>query len=314
MTVHRDLTITAVRNQLTAMCCESYDLGLRVEDKLGMINHKGLSACEVGDRIQWLKAKNLAGSHVYIRPHGSMGLILVDDISHGTIELMKVQGVVPALVVETSPDNFQVWVRVSNTPLDFSLATQVARILAKRFNGDLASADWSHYGRLAGFTNRKPAYVDGRGYFPYSKLHSPRSGELCTDANNILSRAKRQLRARARKITEETQGLSSPLPTSSSRAELAYQSLASQIEARYSPKVDYSRLDWMVVKSMLLTGYSEAEIAFSLLKHSPNLDSRKGDYQERYVARTVKAAREKIKQDLQRVQGDLSSSPEHHQA
>jgi hypothetical protein len=61
----------------------------------------------------------------------------------------------PALVVETSSHNFQVWLNHGRT-LDQKTSTCAAKELAKRFGGDPSSADWRHFGRLAGFTNRKP--------------------------------------------------------------------------------------------------------------------------------------------------------------
>jgi len=55
-------------------------------------------------------------------------------------------------------------VRLSATPLLPDLATAAARELAERYGGDPHAADWCHYGRLVGFTNRKPEHTraDGR--------------------------------------------------------------------------------------------------------------------------------------------------------
>jgi hypothetical protein len=42
--------------------------------------------------------------------------------------------------------------------------------LATRFDGDLGAADWPHFGRLAGFTNRKPKYAMEDGRFPFVRV------------------------------------------------------------------------------------------------------------------------------------------------
>ena len=70
---------------------------------------------------------------------------------------MKRSGFSPALVVETSPGNFQAWVKHPRK-LDSELGTAAARALAEKFGGDTGAADWRHYGRLAGFANRKAKY------------------------------------------------------------------------------------------------------------------------------------------------------------
>ena len=66
---------------------------------------------------------------------------------------MAKTGFEPAVVVETSPDNFQVWLNHGHVLSDRVLSTLVARQLASRFGGDRGSCDWRHFGRLAGFTN-----------------------------------------------------------------------------------------------------------------------------------------------------------------
>jgi hypothetical protein len=46
-------------------------------------------------------------------------------------------------------------------------STAVAREPAQRFSGDPGASDWRHFGRLAGFTNRKPAYLQPNGLYPF---------------------------------------------------------------------------------------------------------------------------------------------------
>ena len=57
---------------------------------------------------------------------------LVDDLTRTGIAQMKRSGFSPALVVETSPGNFQAWVKHPRR-LDSELGTAAARALAERF-------------------------------------------------------------------------------------------------------------------------------------------------------------------------------------
>jgi hypothetical protein len=107
--------------------------------------------------ISWLRLKNAEGRNIYIRPAGEHSLSLIDDASIQVIEHLKSEGFAPAVVLETSPGNFQAWLHHGQI-LPKLLSTLAARLLASRFGGDLASADWRHYGRLAGFTLWPTAY------------------------------------------------------------------------------------------------------------------------------------------------------------
>jgi hypothetical protein len=51
-----------------------------------------------------------------------------------------------------------------------NMGSWAAKELAKRFAGDLSSADWRHFGRLAGFTNQKPERPLPNGLAPFVRL------------------------------------------------------------------------------------------------------------------------------------------------
>ena len=97
-----------VRAQLRAMSCERFDLGIR-RDAGEMILREGQGAFEIEQAIKWLRHENGKGAHIYIRPAGTHSLSLIDDLTAEVIERMKVEGFEPAVVVETSPNNFQAW-------------------------------------------------------------------------------------------------------------------------------------------------------------------------------------------------------------
>ena len=159
-----------VRQQLRAMSCERFDLGIR-RGAGEMILREGQGAFEIEEAIKWLRHENGKGAHIYIRPAGTHSLSLIDDLSADTIERMKREGFGPAVVVETSPNNFQVWLNHGQV-LGATMSTRAAKELAKRFGGDPSSADWRHFGRLAGFTNPKPERQLPSGMRPFARLRS----------------------------------------------------------------------------------------------------------------------------------------------
>jgi len=217
----------AVERQVHAMGCDTFEVGMfnpAYQNKL---------TGEIGERMElrtWsketllkdetiahLKLKNMKGCNIYIRPAGEHGLTLVDDLKASTIEQMKKAGFQPAVVVETSPNNYQVWLKHGLT-LAKDVSTAAARLCAEKFGGDLGSADWRHFGRLAGFTNRKLKYQMDSGHFPFVRLREysgqqyDRRGDLIQQAEGVVAqaRATEQQRREAwqnRPATVDRQGL-----------------------------------------------------------------------------------------------------------
>ena len=121
----------------------------------------------------------------YIRPAGVHSLSLLDDLTAEAIERMKAEGFEPAVVVETSPNNFQVWLNHGQI-LEVVTSTRAAKQLAERFGGDPSSADWRHFGRMAGFTNPKPERQLASGLRPFARLRSAK-GRVYSQAVEFLA-------------------------------------------------------------------------------------------------------------------------------
>ena len=159
-----------VRAQLLAMGGRRFDLGVR-RDGGEMVLREGQDAFAVAEAVKWLRHENAKGAHVYIRPAGVHSLSLLDDLTAEAIERMKAEGFEPAVVVETSLNNFQVWLNHGEI-LSATTSTAAARQLAERFEGDPSRADWRYFGRLAGFTNSKPERQLASGLRPFARLRS----------------------------------------------------------------------------------------------------------------------------------------------
>jgi RepB DNA-primase from phage plasmid len=154
--------------QLEALGAKCFDIGVKRIDGT-MILREGWGAKQVLKSLLWLRRENLNRGHIYVRPAGAHGLSLVDDLRAGALTRMKAEGFEPAAVVETSPGNFQAWLKHGGV-LDEAASTRVAKMLAELYGGDLGSADWRHFGRLAGFTNPKPNRRLESGLQPFARL------------------------------------------------------------------------------------------------------------------------------------------------
>jgi hypothetical protein len=119
--------------------------------------------------VGWLCFQNAHGRNIYVRPKGEHHLSLVDDLTAAAIQKMQADGFAPAVVVETSPGNFQAWLNHDQV-LPKQLSTVAARALAERYGGDKGAADWRHFGRLCGTTNRKSKHCREDGSYPFVRL------------------------------------------------------------------------------------------------------------------------------------------------
>jgi len=285
-----DRTGAAVRAPLAGMGCALYEVGLLDRARDAMLDRMW-DAARVEASIAWLKRQNASGDDIYIRPRGSVGLLFVDDLAAAAVVRLRADGLAPAVVVESSPGNFQAWVRVSVAPIAPALASAAARELAVRYGGDPQSAAWRHYGRLAGFTNRKPSRRQPTGLPPYALLRHA-GGGLVARAADLLRVAEERV-----KETEEL-ALAASFSGPQGRAVIglapAYRRHMERLLTLY-PEANPSRLDWMVCKELALAHRDTdpdalgRALAEAIRVGSPNLAARKARHADDYIGRTVRA-------------------------
>ena len=188
----KNRTLLAVEQQIAAMGCEVYEIGLYKPHVSGTDTREPEMLPRTWDRatllksVPWLRYQNSQGRNIYIRPKGEHHLSMVDDLTTGTIKRMKAEGFGPTLVVETSPGNFQAWLNHGQI-LPQRLSTLAARELAEKFGGDKGAADWRHFGRLAGFTNRKARYQSLDGAYPFVRITVARQANVYSSAGDFVA-------------------------------------------------------------------------------------------------------------------------------
>ena len=291
-------TIRAVERQLKALGERAYDIGVRPQD--GAFIYHSWTPAETVTNIAWLRQRNAAGDHIYVRPAAplpmSSGILLIDDLTQQSLARMKEDDTDPAATIETSPGNYQTWVRVSAESIDAEVATMAAKILAKRYGGDTNSADFRHYGRLAGFT--KPGYRNKTtGLAPFVMLRTSRTPArihttILVDAIHALAEQDRYAESR-----NQIQPVTAP---EAQTANGMYKGYAQAILNRFADKPwskspDWSRMDWMIGHDMLMNGETPAKVVESILAGSPDLETRHKGRVEKYVHHTVNKLRTLLK-------------------
>jgi RepB DNA-primase from phage plasmid len=280
-----DRTATAVGLQLGAMACAQYEVGV-YDASARRMAPRLLTADGIMSSLGWLKHKNAGGVDIYVRPFGSVGLLLVDDVTPASLKQLYADGLDPAAVVMTSPDNYQAWVRIAASPIGEGLATAAARELARCYGADLAAAKWRQYGRLAGFTNRKPKHRQADGRYPFVLFVVGRRG-VAPAATELLSQVADQVDA---SVVPRRGDVSFSAPRTAIVCVLVdeYRRAVHDHCQRYQVD-DWSRLDWMVTYDLAVAHpeATAAELAHAIAQSSPNVGDRHRGRVEAYALHTA---------------------------
>jgi hypothetical protein len=231
--------------------------------------------------VKWLRLQNLEGRNIYIRPKGEHNLSLVDDLSAEAVQRMRSTGFKPAAVVETSPGNFQAWLKHPRV-LSRELSTAAARALANDFGGDQGAADWRHFGRACGFANRKPKHRQEDGLFPFVRLRDA-NGREYQAAEQFLARVSARLCELAAERDMARKNLQVSRPSAGLRGIESF---------RQNPIYggDGTRSDLAYAIYALSHGASEAEVEATIrsrgLGHKGS-ERRQSEYVERTISKAA---------------------------
>jgi hypothetical protein len=148
-------------------------------------------------------ATNTCGGNVFMRlgpaaRDAHPGIVMLDDLTANAVEQLSHDGFEPCLVVETSPCNYQAWIRLmAEGTVGYGVVAQVMRHLAQVYGGDERAISPRQPGRIPGFTNRKPKHQLADGKFPFVKLTAARPGRVASNGAELVHRIARHGTARA---------------------------------------------------------------------------------------------------------------------
>jgi hypothetical protein len=300
------ITWQAIRRQLAAMPNDLYLIRLiHRQTRRPFPGERLWTAVQLLNvtTIRFLRVRNREGCDVYIQPfagYRNAGYILVDlDRTDWTVvERMRKHGHDPCVVVETSPGHLQAWVRLSISPLEPAVATAVSKQLAHTYGGDLASTDWRHLGRLAGFTNQKPQRLTLGGYAPWVKVVHTQAG-LAPQADALLQSVfalapigppAQEMHPAAPSVSLSVFPQSAPTRIAAAEAQKIYGGCVQRWHIRQRfPQPDWSIVDLWVARHLLLQGTPPAQVQDILRLASPNFPRRHGDSED-YLRRTIARA------------------------
>jgi hypothetical protein len=290
------LTWQAIRRQLAAMPSDLYLVRL-IHHLTGrpFPGERLWTATQLvgASTIRFLRARNCEGCDIYIHPYAedqNSGYVLVDlDRADPTaVDRMRANGHDPCVVVQSSPGHLQAWIHLSSSPLEPTVATAASRHLAHIYGGDPASTDWRHLGRLAGFTNQKPARRTLDRYAPWVRLVHARAG-LAPRGESLLASVRQSIPSPPSPFPTDWT-TADPDPPNTAEAVTIYQNCMQRwhIRDRF-PQPDWSIVDLWVARHLLSLGRSAVQIQAILRLASPHFPRRHGDPDD-YLRRTLARA------------------------
>lgn len=273
----RDLTRIAMERHLRGLGLDQVEISI-VDGKRDTVTL--MTPAEVLEALPRLKRANQTGHSIFVRGPRDRDhdVILLDDISAFTSQELERDGLKPAVLVETSPGNYQAWFKLGE-PVSADLRREAARILAERYRGDPAAADGHQSGRLAGFTNPKPQYKDSRGRSPFVLLHSY-FGKAITAVRELLEAARTALALRKAAIASAEEVTAAP------EADSDLVAWWRQRHAAAPAGFSLSEVDWHLTHLALGSGRPPEDVLAALEATA----DRKGTHAADYAATTVRKA------------------------
>lgn len=293
-----DLTYQAVKKQIEAMGCEYYEIGILDRNGDRQKQHmqlKTYSKDSILKALPYFKAENSGNNRdIFIRPSRTHkhenSLILVDDINKSMIDdVMKKRGLEPCCAIETSPYNYQAWIKL-NTGINPELQGVISRQLQQELSADVGSASREHFGRLAGFTNRKPCHKDENGMHPFSKVKES-SGAVASNADVLMQRGKEELKRQNEILASTVQSKAfdgTKGHISEQGIDKWWQSTMDTLSERTKGQCDMSqsRIDFSMSTMLAEKGCSLEDVADALVRNSPALSERKSGHENDYAQMT----------------------------
>ncbi len=247
----------------------------------------GFTAEEMRGRMDELLRLQKRGENIYYTPLStSKHHILIDDMSAESLERFQNDGFTPAVILESSPHNYQCILTVPK--LKSSYNRDISNRLTERLNkeyGDKKLSGCIHPHRAPAFENRKPKHSNADGSYPQVKLLYAEQ-KICRKAYELTQQLEREHASRERQRQIQMPSRHIPQSTPEATYIAHWQNIRQHITVE-----DYSRVDSMIALRMRATGHSSEAVAHAVQNCAPNIrESEQRRNWPDYAQRTARYA------------------------
>ncbi len=273
---------------------------------------RGFTPQEIEQRTPEMQRLQRRGENLYYTPlSDKKHHILIDDMNREKLERLIRDGYQPAVVLESSPGNYQAIITVPKlgTAHDKDVGNRLSAALNREY-GDPKLSGAIHPHRAPGYENRKPKHRREDGSYPEVRLLKAERRECQKTlelSRQIDAEYQRQAALKAQEAPKPVErAIPSPTPgTASQGAVIAYQRHYRDVLKRQrGGEVDLSRVDAMIAVRMRVTGHDQAAIEGAIRQCAPAIRPKKdegrdwNDYAQRTARYAYSAAGDRQAADL----------------
>ncbi|HFK9176154.1 TPA: TraI/MobA(P) family conjugative relaxase [Escherichia coli] len=236
---------------------------------------RGFTQQEIEQRTPEMLRLQRRGENLYYTPlSDKKHHILIDDMNREKLERLIRDGYRPAVVLESSPGNYQAIITVPKlgTAHDKDVGNRLSDALNREY-GDPKLSGAIHPHRAPGYENRKPKHQREDGSYPEVRLLKAERRE-CVKAlalsSQIDAEYQRQAALKAQQPERSKAKPALELAAASGSAIDAYQRhYRDVIKRQRGGEVDLSRVDSMIAVRMRVTGHDQAAIEGAIRQCAP---------------------------------------------
>lgn len=261
-------------------------------DKKDGVTH-GFLPGELVPKIPTMLRLQKRGENIYYTPLSeTKHHILIDDMSRENVNRLINDGYRPAVLLESSPENFQCIITIPKLggPYDKDVGNRLTERLNKEY-GDPNLSGCIHPHRAPGFENRKAKHQKEDGTYPEVKLLKAEKRECpkCLERAREIEQEYRQLAIERQARKEREQNRSRRAWDTPGSPTAAYHAHLDNIRQHLQIE-DRSRVDAMIAVRMRVTGHSQAAVETAIRECAPALREGENRNWARYAERTAEYA------------------------
>ena len=249
---------------------------------------KGFLPDEIRQRMPEMLRIQSRGENIYYTPLSAhKHHILLDDMSEAKLAMFLQDGFTPAVILESSPGNFQCLITIPKlgSPFDRDVGNRLTEKLNKQY-GDPKLSGCIHPHRAPGFENRKAKHRQENGAYPQVKLLRAEKAE-CPHALELSKQIAQEYAQAQQERTKRQQTLPQQGATPPGSGATAYYAHLANIQQHLSIE-DFSRVDAMIALRMRATGHSRGAVAEIIHQCAPGIREKKeGRNWQRCAERTA---------------------------
>ncbi len=261
-----------------------------VLDKQGGMS-KGFTPEELHAHMPEMLRLQRRGENIYYTPLSEgRHHILIDDMSKDSLEKLYADGFRPAVVLESSPGNYQCVLTIPKlkSPHNREVGNRLTEQLNKEY-GDPKLSGCIHPHRAPGFANFKPKHRLENGNYPRARLLQAEKRE-CAKALDLSRSIERECAAAEIKRQQMHPQRPAPQTAHPGSTVSAYYAHYENIRKRLTTE-DLSRVDAMIAVRLRATGHSQEAVAAAILQCAPSIrqsgPKRETRNWHRYAERTA---------------------------